>query len=89
MPVYGLLACVVPVSYTHLDVYKRQRLRGTNTIGGANTAPLVLIDGIPGELGTVAPEDVESVDVLKDGSEMCIRDRAGEVSCTVPICRKM
>ena len=44
------------------------RLRGTNTIGGANTAPLVLIDGIPGELGTVAPEDVESVDVLKDGS---------------------
>ena len=32
------------------------------TIGGANTAPLVLIDGIPGELGTVAPEDVESVD---------------------------
>ena len=32
------------------------RLRGTNTIGGANTAPLVLIDGIPGELGTVAPE---------------------------------
>mgnify|MGYP002239072599 CR=1 FL=1 len=37
------------------------RLRGTNTIGGANTAPLVLIDGIPGELGTVAPEDVESV----------------------------
>mgnify|MGYP001095449306 CR=1 FL=1 len=36
------------------------RLRGTNTIGGANTAPLVLIDGIPGELGTVAPEDVES-----------------------------
>lgn len=44
------------------------RLRGTNTIGGANTAPLVLIDGIPGSLITVAPEDVESVDVLKDGS---------------------
>ena len=48
------------------------RLRGTNTIGGANTAPLVLIDGIPGELGTVAPEDVESVDVLKDGSAAAI-----------------
>ena len=44
------------------------RLRGTNTIGGANTAPLVLIDGIPGSINTVAPEDVESVDVLKDGS---------------------
>ena len=53
------------------------RLRGTNTIGGANTAPLVLIDGIPGELGTVAPEDVESVDVLKDGSADAIYGTRG------------
>lgn len=53
------------------------RLRGTNTIGGANTAPLVLIDGIPGELGTVALEDVESVDVLKDGSAAAIYGTRG------------
>lgn len=53
------------------------RLRGTNTIGGANTAPLVLIDGIPGELGTVAPEDVENVDVLKDGSAAAIYGTRG------------
>lgn len=53
------------------------RLRGTNTIGGANTAPLVLIDGIPGELGTVASEDVESVDVLKDGSAAAIYGTRG------------
>lgn len=53
------------------------RLRGTNTIGGANTATLVLIDGIPGELGTVAPEDVESVDVLKDGSAAAIYGTRG------------
>ena len=53
------------------------RLRGTNTIGGANTALLVLIDGIPGELGTVAPEDVESVDVLKDGSAAAIYGTRG------------
>lgn len=53
------------------------RLRGTNTIGGANTPPLVLIDGIPGELGTVAPEDVESVDVLKDGSAAAIYGTRG------------
>ncbi len=50
------------------------RLRGTNTIGGAT---LVLIDGIPGELGTVAPEDVESVDVLKDGSAAAIYGTRG------------
>ncbi len=53
------------------------RLRGTNTIGGANTAPLVLIDGIPGQLSTVAPEDVESVDVLKDGSAAAIYGTRG------------
>ena len=60
-----------PTGSTHI------RLRGTNTIGGANTAPLVLIDGIPGELGTVAPEDVESVDVLKDGSAAAIYGTRG------------
>lgn len=37
----------------------------------------VLIDGIPGELGTVAPEDVESVDVLKDGSAAAIYGTRG------------
>jgi TonB-linked SusC/RagA family outer membrane protein len=53
------------------------KLRGTNTIGGANTSPLVLIDGIPGELSTIAPEDVESVDVLKDGSAAAIYGTRG------------
>lgn len=53
------------------------RLRGTNTIGGVNTNPLILIDGIPGDLSTVAPEDVESVDVLKDGSAAAIYGTRG------------
>ena len=53
------------------------KLRGTNTIGGVNTDPLILIDGIPGELNTVAPEDVESVDVLKDGSAAAIYGTRG------------
>jgi len=48
------------------------KLRGNNTIGGAYQNPLVLIDGIPGELNTVAPEDIESIDVLKDGSAAAI-----------------
>jgi TonB-dependent SusC/RagA subfamily outer membrane receptor len=46
-------------------------LRGINSIEGA-TNPLILIDGIPGGLNTVAPEDIESVDVLKDGSAAAI-----------------
>ena len=48
------------------------KLRGNNTLSGAYTDPLVLIDGIPGALNTVAPEDIESVDVLKDGSAAAI-----------------
>src|SRR5437867_4139644 len=42
-------------------------LRGTPTIQGPRS-PLVLVDGIPGNLSTVAPQDIESIDVLKDGS---------------------
>jgi TonB-dependent starch-binding outer membrane protein SusC len=53
------------------------KLRGTNTIGGANTDPLVLVDGIPGNLNTVAPEDVETIDVLKDGSAAAIYGTRG------------
>ncbi len=47
-------------------------LRGNTTILGTNIEPLVLIDGIPGDLNTVAPEDIESIDVLKDGSAAAI-----------------
>lgn len=46
-------------------------LRGLNSINGSQN-PLVLIDGVPGNLATVAPEDIESVDVLKDGSAAAI-----------------
>ncbi|GAK36495.1 outer membrane protein [Bacteroides graminisolvens DSM 19988 = JCM 15093] len=36
-----------------------------------------MIDGVPGSLSTVAPEDVESVDVLKDGSAAAIYGTRG------------
>lgn len=42
-------------------------LRGVTSIQGSGNA-LVLIDGVEGDLRTVAPEDVESISVLKDGS---------------------
>jgi TonB-dependent SusC/RagA subfamily outer membrane receptor len=47
------------------------QLRGITTIRG-NRSPLVLIDGVPGNLSTVAPEDVEAISVLKDGSAAAI-----------------
>ncbi len=46
-------------------------LRGLNSINGSQN-PLVLIDGVPGNIATVAPEDIESIDVLKDGSAAAI-----------------
>lgn len=42
-------------------------LRGMGTIM-ASTDPLVIVDGVPGDLETVAPQDIESIDVLKDAS---------------------
>lgn len=51
-------------------------LRGANSLYGSST-PLVLVDGIPGTLNTVAPEDIESIDVLKDGSAAAIYGTRG------------
>ncbi len=52
-------------------------LRGTSSILGSS-APLVVIDGIPGgDLGSVIPEDVESIDILKDGSAAAIYGTRG------------
>lgn len=46
-------------------------LRGTTTLF-ASSSPLVLIDGVPGNLETVSPRDIASVDVLKGGSAAAI-----------------
>jgi len=48
------------------------RLRGISTVG-ANTEPLVVVDGVSGaSLDNVDPNDIESIDVLKDGSAAAI-----------------
>ncbi len=51
-------------------------LRGNSSLLGTSD-PLVLVDGIPGSLESVAPEDIESVDVLKDGSASAIYGTRG------------
>lgn len=51
-------------------------LRGISTIS-SGTSPLILIDNVPGTLTTVAPEDIESIDVLKDGSAAAIYGTRG------------
>jgi TonB-linked SusC/RagA family outer membrane protein len=52
------------------------RLRGIISLEGENT-PLVLVDGIEGSLNTVAPENIESIDVLKDASASAIYGTRG------------
>jgi TonB-linked SusC/RagA family outer membrane protein len=52
-------------------------LRGNTTLVGASISPLVLIDGVPGDMNTVAPQDIESIDVLKDGSAAAIYGTRG------------
>ena len=46
------------------------RVRGVGTIGNAN--PLILIDGIEGDISSINPEDIESVSVLKDAASSAI-----------------
>lgn len=53
------------------------RLRGTSSLS-ANSEPLIVIDGVAGaDLNTVAPEDIESMDVLKDASAAAIYGSRG------------
>jgi len=46
------------------------RVRGIGTIGNSN--PLILIDGVEGDISAVNPEDIESVSVLKDAASASI-----------------
>ena len=52
------------------------RLRGVISVNGSTT-PLILIDGVEGDLGTVAPENIEAIDVLKDASAAAIYGTRG------------
>lgn len=46
-------------------------IRGTSTIGNSSGV-LVLIDGIPGNIYTLNPNDIESVSILKDAASAAI-----------------
>ncbi|MFA5326344.1 MAG: SusC/RagA family TonB-linked outer membrane protein [Prolixibacteraceae bacterium] len=50
-------------------------VRGTTSINGGG--PLVLIDGVPGDINRINPYDVESVTVLKDAAASAIYGARG------------
>ncbi len=45
-------------------------IRGLGTVG--NNSPLYLIDGIGGDISTLNPADIESIDILKDAASAAI-----------------
>lgn len=56
-----------------LDAGMSINIRGAGTIGaGSGSAPLVLIDGVEGNLNALAPNDVENISVLKDAASSAI-----------------
>ncbi|MFO7852251.1 MAG: SusC/RagA family TonB-linked outer membrane protein [Bacteroidota bacterium] len=59
------------------------RIRGTTSLN--ENAPLVLIDGVPGDLARLNPVDIESVSILKDAAASAIygsRAAAGVILVT-------
>ncbi|MBQ8050545.1 MAG: TonB-dependent receptor [Bacteroidaceae bacterium] len=48
-------------------------IRGIGNLGdGSNSSPLILIDGIEGDINTLNPADIENVSVLKDAAAASI-----------------
>ena len=52
------------------------QLRGTRSFT-ASGAPTYIIDGMPGDINTINPNDIESIEVLKDASSTAIYGSSG------------
>lgn len=73
----GLLPGVTVVSSTGLPGQSSStiRIRGVGTTGNAD--PLILIDGVEGDINLLNPEDIESLSVLKDAASASIYGARG------------
>ena len=47
-------------------------IRGRQSLFAGEDGALILVDGVPSSLSLIAPEDIESVDILKDGAASAI-----------------
>ena len=62
-----------PTSGGTLNSTKSFNIRGTGTIGaGSSVSPLVLIDGMEGDMNALNPQDIDNISVLKDASASSI-----------------
>jgi len=53
------------------------RIRGVGTFSAAGNKPLTIVNGLPGDLSVINPNDIESVTVLKDASAAAIYGSQG------------
>ena len=74
---------MVTRSSSAADASATIRVRGVTTIGDSD--PLIIVDGIPGTLDWINPDDIESISVLKDAASASIygsRAAAGVILVT-------
>jgi len=55
-----------------LNSSKSIDIRGTGTIGNTSSSPLILIDGMEGNLKALNPQDIDNISVLKDAAASSI-----------------
>lgn len=48
------------------------RIRGIGTFGGSNSSPLILIDGVQGDIDDVDPSQIDKMSILKDAASSSI-----------------
>ncbi|MFS2186740.1 SusC/RagA family TonB-linked outer membrane protein [Mucilaginibacter sp. Mucisp84] len=48
------------------------RIRGTGTFSSAGNSPFIIVDGLPGSITALDPQNIESVTVLKDAASASI-----------------
>jgi TonB-linked SusC/RagA family outer membrane protein len=53
------------------------KIRGIGTFSGAGSDPLILVDGVPGNLTDINPTNIENISVLKDAASSAIYGSRG------------
>ena len=90
-------ACLLECKVAGLSIYSKGgnpnagstiRLRGITSFGD-NTSPLFVIDGVPGSsIDNVDPNDIETINVLKDGSAAAIYGSRGSSGVIIVTTKK-
>lgn len=52
-------------------------IRGASSLGNTSSSPLILIDGVEGDLSSINPQDIKSISVLKDAASCSIYGSRG------------